>query len=183
MSEGSFGAALGTPTGMGFGAPLEKPPTGMDALAAIEFTGPNTANGRLMLVRPSTIQHGIKGDTGTYSVIHCTVVFLDGPVNAAVETVPLRVDQFRLSGGYLIPLITPRFNIADVPLMNSGRANEFTMTPKDPSNPWVLGRAKKVANKKNTGSWDLAPFTPADAQLAMAWLAANPDTVKNPWSS
>jgi hypothetical protein len=169
-------------TAQAFGPPLVLG-SALDTFAvppAVE--GQLVARGRLILFRADSIQNGLPGSNGEYSVLFGTLVLLDGPVNDEVPEVPHKLDGFRLSGSFLMTLITPRYTAAALPMKNTGRANEFALSPKDPAQPWVLGRLNKIKNKSGTGSWNIDPFTPADAEIALAWLTANPDIKIDPFA-
>ena len=66
-----------------------------------------TATGRLVLIKPASIQANIPGKPSAqqpnpkpYSAVYGELIVLDGPINDKVPVVPMSFPDFRLHQGY-----------------------------------------------------------------------------------
>lgn len=114
--------------------------------------------GRLLLVSPydkGERESTLPGQTGKlYTFVETNTVVLDGEPDDMIDTVPLKLEGFQLSG--------------------SGITAQ--LLPKIASRGMVLGRlGKKPSQTKGFGDmWILQPPTESDRQVARDYLAANP---------
>lgn len=139
-----------------------------------------TATGRLVLIKPASIQTNIPGKPSVqqpnpkpYSAVYGELIVLDGPVNDKVPAVPMSFPDFRLHQGYIVTDVKGMFQAAG--LVPAGRDSEYALVPKDAARSMLLGRLVKIKNKSNGFSWSISDgFTPAEADLARQYLASAP---------
>lgn len=139
-----------------------------------------TARGRHVLFAAETIQKDIPGDNGHYDAVFGKLVLLDGEVTESVPEVPMALEDFRLTGGFILPRVQSHYRaVSAVP---AGRENEFSLAPKNPDVWLVLGLLVKEKNSRGTGSWKMVDPTADGVTLARAWVKANPKPDDDPFA-
>ena len=85
-----------------------------------------TATGRLVLIKPASIQTNIPGKPSVqqpnpkpYSAVYGELIVLDGPINDKVPVVPMSFPDFRLHQGYIVTGVKGMFQAAG--LVPAGR--------------------------------------------------------------
>ena len=123
-----------------------------------QFASPNTGNGesiawadqdgRLVLITPKSIEHGMVTEHGTVDAVRAAVVVLDAPGGA--EEYP------------------------DAIIFPTALRSRAARWLEDEESLPILGRVAKVAFKNGRSGWNLADFNDADVTAAQAYLAKRP---------
>ena len=133
-------------------------------------------DGRLLLFIPSKVEDGIKGKYGEQSRVTTDVVVLDDP-SGEIE----KVDDLYISQKGLVSTLRKCLKPGNKPFV-LGRLNMFpskdSQADADAHPEGIRGVIADWLKKGGKGnkppfSWGLDEFTPEDANLARAWIAAN----------